>query len=67
MLKQWRLEIEEAPDPSPTLIDKIYSQATQRIIKVASESNQNDHCFLEAHVIAQFLTKNEGIAQLLDA
>lgn len=59
LLKQWRQELERAPDLK---FEKIYSQAAQRIAKIASESDQNDYsASCEALVIAEFLMKIVGI------
>ena len=55
LLKQWQQELEKAPDLK---FKTIYSKATQRIKKIASEGDQNDHsASLEALVIAEFLVK----------
>ena len=60
LLKQWQQELEEAPDLK---FKTIYSKATQRIKKIASESDQNDphSASFEALVIAEFLMKIVGI------
>ena len=65
LLKQWKQEIEDAPNLSKSLIKNIYSQAAQRIEKVQSEMiHQDDSSSLEAIVISTFLTKIPGIPEI---